>query len=344
MDRKRSLSAAFLAALGLSALFLPGRALAQSETGMSGPAIYSQFVTGDFVVGSNNTRQFVTAPATLSQTNPFNITLAGIPAGATVVQAYANWTYQTQFAAGVTGEPNVTIDGNAVTGTLTGTATPDLNWGTQGSHAYTADITSIVAANGNGAYTIHGAVDSATTDAYGEGMTILAVWSKAGSPLKNVDVYSGLTTDDSGPNLATFNFDTPYKGGSTNFFVNQIDGQGAYTNQGLINGINMGAGLSGIGPTGNTFEGLVGLNPTDNLYDQVTGDSSSYMYNGEAALTVQGLGAGNTGGSVFVAGLYTDHVGTSFGAISFVPEPSAVALVIIGASFLLLRRRTRRLA
>jgi hypothetical protein len=330
MSRARSFLGVCIVVLSLSALFLPGRAFGQSETGMGPTAIYSQFVTGDFVVGSNNTRQAVIAPATLPQTNSYGITLSGIPVGATVIQAYANWSYQTNFTPN-NGEANIIIDGTPYTGTLTGTATPDLNWAHAGTDAYTADVTSIVAPNGNGSYTITGGTDSATTDALGEGISIVAVWSKAGSPVKNVDIYSGLTTDASGPALATFGFDAPYQGG-----------QAIYTDFGSINGIPMTTvHLTGIGPeTGNTWNGLVGRNATDNEYDQATGDVSSYMNIGDTSLTVHTLGGGNSGGD------FQDHIGHSFGAISFaaVPEPSAVALVFIGASLLLLRRRTRRLA
>jgi hypothetical protein len=324
MGRTRSIVRVFIGALGLSSLVLP-RLASASETGMGPAAIYSQNVTGDFVVAGNNTRQF---GVTTAQTNPFNIVLSGIPAGASVIQAYANWQYQTN-APGAASEANILVNGNGVTGALTGVAAPDFNWGHTNSDAYTADITSLV--TGNGTYTITGAVDSATTvGSYGEGMSILAVWSKAGSPVKNVDVYSGLTSNTGGTATAIYGFDTPYNGGPANFFINALDGQ-AFADQGLINGVNI-TGLAGIGPIGNTWEGLVGSDPTDNMYDQATGDVSPYMNFGDASLTLQTT-------------LIGDYIGHSFGAISFsaVPEPTAMAIGLVGASFALLRRRSRRM-
>ncbi len=149
---------------------------------MSAPPIYSAILPGDYVVGSNYTRQFGTGDPLGSgtpQSSPFSIGIGGIPAGATIVKAYANWSYQTPTPfLGSAAEADIAINGTPVAGSLTGSAAPDLLWSQQGTDAYTADVTGIVtAAGGNGIYTVSGAVDSATPSSYGEGMSMLVVWA-----------------------------------------------------------------------------------------------------------------------------------------------------------------------
>ena len=313
---------------------------------MSAPPIYSAILPGDYVVGSNYTRQFGTGDPLGSgtpQSSPFSIGIGGIPAGATIVKAYANWSYQTPTPfLGSAAEADIAINGTPVAGSLTGSAAPDLLWSQQGTDAYTADVTGIVtAAGGNGIYTVSGAVDSATPSSYGEGMSMLVVWALPGAPLQEVNVYSGLSTTESGPAVATYDFALgPYAGGPAHFFVNALDGQSQFTDQGLINGLGIEASgtIGGVGPAGNSWDGLVGLNPTSNIYDHAEGDSSPYMIAGDTFLTVQTLGAGNSGG------LYSDAIGHSFGAMAFpVPEPATWTLALLGALALAeLARRNRK--
>ena len=78
----------------------------------------------------------------MSQTDPFAVTLSGIPAGSTIVAAFANWTYLTDLP-GHPGEAGITINGNAVTG-LEAFGTPDVGWGLASSTSYFADVTSLV--------------------------------------------------------------------------------------------------------------------------------------------------------------------------------------------------------
>jgi hypothetical protein len=100
------------------------------------------------------------------------VTLSGIPAGSTIVAAFANWSYLTD-APGDSDEALITINGNPVTGNVSA-ALPDLGWGKGNSASYTADVTGLV--SGNGTFTIGGAIDEVTltppppvTKAFGEG-------------------------------------------------------------------------------------------------------------------------------------------------------------------------------
>ena len=340
--------ASTLLALGLLLSAAPALSIASptTETGMGPTPIYSVSLHGDFVVGSNSTRQTSTGDPQgtgLPQGSPFNVNIAGIPAGAVVVKAYANWSYQSDTPnIGSAAEANITINGNPVAGALSGSAIPDLIWTHQGTDAYTADVTGIIAAGGNGPYSIGGAVDAATPNSFGEGISILAVWELPTAAYNQIDVYSGLTTTESGGALATFGFaPAPYQGGPTHFFINALDGQSQYTDQASINGTNIAAGgtINGLGPLGNTWEGLVGPNATSNIYDHAEGDSSPFMNLGDTLLTVATKGHGNTGG------VLEDAIGHSFGAIAFavpVPELSTFALAVTGAMALALLARRRK--
>ena len=152
-----------------------------AETGFGPAPLFSATLTGDFSVASSSTRQ---AGALTAQSDPFGVTLSGIPAGATIVKAYANWSYQSNLP-GTSTEANIVFNGTPISGSLTGSGTPDLNWGFSATSAYTADVTSLVsAAGGNGLYTITGAVDDAVGGGLGEGFSLLTVWSDPSAPLR----------------------------------------------------------------------------------------------------------------------------------------------------------------
>src|SRR5678809_983866 len=54
--------------------------------------LFNTTLNGDFVVAGSYTRVF---GAPTPQTDPFTVTLSGIPAGSTIVAAFANWSYLT---------------------------------------------------------------------------------------------------------------------------------------------------------------------------------------------------------------------------------------------------------
>jgi len=300
------------------------------ETGMGPTPIYSAVINGGFCVGGTSTRQYTELP----QTDPFPVTIAGIPIIGSVVKAYANWSYLTSNP-GADIEAAITFNGNQVVGALAGTGTPDLNWGQGYGDSYTADVTSFVqAAGGNGVYTIGSAVDESTTGCYGEGFSLVVVWSSPGVPLHEINVYSGYTSNTSGPGYkanAVYGFANQYGGGGAHFFINALDGQYASDNL-FINGQMASGQLAGTSGPGDCWLGALGPGPIGtNYYDHAEGDASQFMTLGDTSLTA-------------TTPFDTDCIGFSFGAISFVlvPEPSTLVLLVIasvGFMVFSLRRR-----
>ena len=296
--------------------------------------IFSSTLKGDFVTTGASTRLF---GVPVAQSDPFNVTLSGIPVGSTVVAAFANWSYLTDLP-GDAGEAGITINGTPINGTVA-TGSPDLGWGRSSSAAYTADVTSLV--TGNGSFRIGSAVDDAVSGGFGEGFSLLAVYSNPNSPLNRVNVYSGFTSNTSRtpeglvPSAAVYNFAAgPYVGGPAHFFINALDGQNGATDTFRINGLNAGGLLGGTGSATDAWRGLLGPSAAGNLYDHAEGDSSFVMVVNQTSLTA-GTALGATGAG--------DAVGHSFGAISFaaavVPEPGTALFGVGLAAFLALRRR-----
>ena len=105
------------------------------------------------------------------------IVLTGIPAGATIVKAFAYW--------GVIGQPQptITIDGIPFTGTLVGT-TPDTCWSIGLNFMFVADVSSHVA--GNGTYVTSNFLNTRffeTPD--GQGASLVVVFQDPNDPNTN---------------------------------------------------------------------------------------------------------------------------------------------------------------
>jgi hypothetical protein len=249
-----------LLATALLLAALPARA---TEDGFT--PIFTSTLNGDFVTAGASTRLF---GVPVAQTDPFDLTLSGIPAGSTVVAAFANWSYLTDLP-GDPGEAAITINGNAVSGSVS-LATPDLGWGRSSSASYTADVTSLV--TGNGLFRIASAVDNAGSGGLGEGFSLLAVYSNPASPLQHVNVYSGFTSNTSNPPegftpaTAVLDFSgNPYAGGPAHFFINALDGQNVQGDAFTLNGINAGGVLGGTGSAVDAWRGLLGPSAAGNL-------------------------------------------------------------------------------
>lgn len=288
-----------------------------AETGFSGGAYYSTVVNGDFAVTGTGTRS-----SSNGIPDPFTLDVTNVPAGATVVKAFASWSFLTNDL-GSAHNLNIEIDANPVAGSLIGFGDPDLCWGLTYGASYIADVSSIV--TGNGSYRISGATDNLADGTLGEGLTLLLIYDD-GSTAKVVDVYAGYSSNqsnDGSPATGAWDLSAPYAGGPAHFFVNALDGQDAETDF-LINGLDASA-LSG-GTPDDAWQGLLGPGaPGFNFYDHADGDIAGYLSIGATGLTLES-------GSQDI-----DCVGHSFGAISYVPEPATIGLLLLGA--LALRRR-----
>ena len=316
-----------------------------AETGL-GPAPFfnDQGPGADFIKAGVTTRVFNSY--TNGQTEPFMLTVPALPAGAVVVETFISWNYLLNGTPPATDA--VTVNGNPVTGTLVGTGSPDLCWGKDGVASYMAGgVTSFV--NPGPApvnVTIGGATDKplgTDPNAYGEGLTILVVYEVPGDPWRNVDLYRGYTSTESGPIFpiaaATLNYTVQYQGGDFHFFVNGPDGQLA-PDSFLIDGINRGGQVSGTGAATDAWQGLLGPSASgvDNMYDHANDDISAFLTSPDPSLNIS------------TYGIY-DCVGHSFAAISFpaeqppIPTLTEWGLIIFGVvligfiTYVFLKRR-----
>lgn len=295
------------------------------ESGISSTPVFSAKVRGDFaVVGSSSRVRNGSQPP-----GPVTLTNLSIPQNATVIKAYANWSFLTN-QPGAGSERNIKLNGISIQGAVS-YGNPDLNWGLHNGAAYLADVTDIVREAGrNASYSFSGVTDNALTGGIGEGVSLLVVYDTGVGPLNQVNVYSGYTSTMSGLGGATLRFGQgAYVGGSAHFFTNALDGQAGLADEFLING--RAAGLSGS--QGDYWRGSLGFGAAGlNYYDHAEGDIRSLLRPGATSLDFLTLG--------FSSDIeYQDCIGHSFAAFSTpVPEPGAW-VPLVGMGCLLLRRR-----
>ncbi len=293
-----------------------------SETGM-GNMIFCDTLRGDFVVAGASTRIRDGA-----QSPTFNLTVAGIPNGADVVAAYANWSY-----LGNTPMPfnSIVVAGQAVTGQKSGEGNRDLVWGHDFAFSYTADVTSLIF--GNGSYSISGATDSTGANRIGEGISLVVIYEDPSSALREINVYDGYTSTTTGEGKATLAFCNPF-GSELRLFANALDGQKTLTDDFYVNNWLVSDQL-GLGGQENAWQGKLGPGAVgQNFYDHVYGDVSSFATVGDTELTFETDGFDDDL-------IRTDAIGHSFAAVSFqpVPEPTTIVAVSLGLAALFRRRR-----
>lgn len=303
-----------------------------TETGIGGFLEYSASLRGNFVTAGASTRVLAGPP----QVNPFNVTIAGIPAGSVIKKAFANWGYLTDVQSAPI-EAAIKINGVNVNGVMSGAGEPDLRWGRQYAQTFSQDITAIVAAaGGNGIYSIADALDEPSTNGIGEGFSMVVVYENPNEPLRQVNVDIGYTSTTSGDGKGSIRFGQgAYIGGPVKFFINAMDGQDNYSDDFFVNDAPAWFALGGLTPF-DSWQGRKGPGPVGrNYFDIYETDASPVMNIGDVELEFQTLGGGNGDDQG-----YTDCVGHSITAISMiVPEPSST-LALVGG-LLLLRRRMR---
>jgi hypothetical protein len=283
----------------------------------SGIPFYHSVHQGDFVMGGTTTRDGV------SFGDPAPITIAGIPAGSTIVAAYLNWNYLTS-APGGGGEPAVTLDGFSISASKMESASPDLCWGFSTTTAYYADVTSLI--SGNGTYFLGGAGNDGGTGGFGEGASIAVVYSNPLEPTREINLYCGVVGSDTtgGTAVTPHSFVTMYPGGPLHFAINGLDGQ-AFPDEFFIEGIPADA-YGGVGAPGNAWPGALGAFPSDNLYDIKDGDASPYVL----------PGFGFTSYTLITG----DCIGHTFSGVSFLPAPGSIGVLALAGLASSRRRRS----
>jgi hypothetical protein len=114
-------------------------------------------------------------------------TLAGIPAGASIVAAYLYWG-----GSGAAVDANVTLNGQAVAAQRTFTATFN-NAGTNFPYFGSADITSRITGNGALTFGAHGDDGAALRQQRAvAGWSVVAIYGSLNERLRAVNVFDGL--------------------------------------------------------------------------------------------------------------------------------------------------------
>lgn len=213
-----------------------------------------------------------------------NITLAGLVGSPTLALLY--WSGPTN-STDPTEDAHVTVNGTAIVGTNIGFSS-DNCWGFQNSQAYVADVTTIVAATGNGVYALTGL---GTPNADNNGASLLVFFHDADNT-NNRDIVIFHGNDSNFPNgydadgwnvtLAGINYTT----GTASMQLHVTDGQ-TYADDALT--LN---GDPNFVPGPQVFDGNTvpsdNNGPLDNgnLWDIRTFDVTSYLSPGPNTLTL----------------------------------------------------------
>jgi hypothetical protein len=292
------------------------------ETGLGPAPFYNYQGPGaDFIKAGVSTRVYLGGLPATPQTEPFTLTVPALPTGANAVETFICWNYLLDGAPPAT--DGITVNGAPVTGSLFGSGTPDLCWNKYGVACYMAGgMTGIVnPGNSSVAVTIAGATDKALgadPDAFGEGLTILVVYDVSGEPGRNIDLYRGYISTETGaaPDVAaaTLNYTAAYEGGDFHFFLNALDGQQNGDENFEIDGVSRGGQISGTMEAINAWHGLLGPAPGDNmLYDHANDDISAFLSTPDNSLD-------------FATVQINDCVGHSFAGVSFPAGPQIPTL------------------
>jgi lysophospholipase L1-like esterase len=218
------------------------------------------------------------------------ISIAGIPAGATVKSATLLWDILADsagpsFAQGL-------LDGEAFTGTPWASGASPC-WSAGANFSYEADVTSLV--TGNGSYKLTGFATgqsdgadpwtSGSTAPLDEGASLVVVYELPSMPEVTVQIAEGATETPGGTASATLDgFTVGAKASASTTYI-VADGQ-MPGNTASFDGTT----LSGVSFPGNDPQAVPNYSQ-GNLWDTVTTDVSSYLKPGDTSATI-----GVTGG------------------------------------------------
>jgi hypothetical protein len=127
---------------------------------------------------------YVAAGVGLRGSTSGNISLRGIPAGATVVNAFL---YYSMLDNGE--DPSlhtITMNGTNINASLIGSG-PDTCWGVSNSFTYRADVASLI--TGNGTYSLTNVASGGSILA--EGASLVVIYQLAGAPVKTIIIDDG---------------------------------------------------------------------------------------------------------------------------------------------------------
>lgn len=230
----------------------------QSALADTTPTLFDSFAGNVNFIGTAKTRRTqsnaVNACSVESAGTSTSATLAGLPSGATVLAAYLYWA-----GSGSTPDYTVTFEGNTVNADANRqyTATySDMDY-----FSGVADVTSVVAAKGNGSYslkdlTVNSGGDWCDSEAVLAGWSLLVIYSHASEPYRVVNVYEGFQSyRNSSISISLGNFKVPSPIGSATGKHGHITWEGDPTLSGggenlTFNGTSL---TDATNPSGNQF-------------------------------------------------------------------------------------------
>lgn len=283
-------SAFSLPALILAGLAVAPHAVAQVQTGLGG-APYASFngLGADFVQASATTR--TNGSVNPTQVSPFALVMPALPAGAVELRSYASWNYLLDGVSPPT--DTIGINGLLVQGTRIGGGMPDLTWGKDEVVSYLADVTGMLVHGGpNDVASACDKVLGLDPAAFGEGITLLSVYTDSTKQPRSVDVWTGYTSTSSavtGEARADLLLSQPYFSGAAHFFVNALDGQFNAGDEFYLNGTSVGGLITGTVGALNAWRGLAGPLAVSNLYDFAEDDISGWMVVGDTSVRVRSV-------------------------------------------------------
>lgn len=211
---------------------------------------------------------YATAGVGLRGQTAGQITLSGIPSGASVEKAYLYWSFLDDGV--LPSEKNLTFNGTAIIGTGIGSG-GDTCWGKQNSRAFRAEVTSLVA--GNGTYALSDVASDGTLLAQGASLVVL--YKDATGAERTIVVKDG----NGVINSSNFNLATTLNG----FIANGISAKTTFI---VGDGQFFSDTLSFTGGRGtftanDTFDGSDG-----ELWDTDTHDVSSFVAQGDTSVSI----------------------------------------------------------